>query len=158
MNRQKILGILIFIIFVSIPTAILVYGYNNFYLKTKNFQILNPLGIEISSVSLDKDYINITVYNPNNYSVSLYFVALRMDNNLGATSMALSGDSNIFNNIFTIGPHEKIFLYYKIDPKIDQSIVSVINSVLVYGGYINIVLDYQSLEKKSGTIYYTYKI
>jgi len=137
-----------FLFIVVFVIGYLFYIYSNPTDTENKFNLANPLGLQISYVSIISDTILMTIHNPNNVSVSFIVNIVGLRNDYGSTAaITHGGDIGLIITIPKNGYSSFSIPIYSIDPK---------NVVLQWeklGGNLTISLYYEDINGKlSGII------
>ncbi|BBL45231.1 hypothetical protein MJ1_0052 [Nanobdella aerobiophila] len=139
MDNEKIILNILFIIFIVPALALIYYAYSNYFKESRTVNPENPYGLYISNFIVNNSTIDISVYNPSNNSISIYFTYLALKNSYQSSSIITS----FSGYIYTINPDSSIELSYNyLD---DQDTKAVILQWEKLGGYIYTTLYYSNI-------------
>lgn len=151
-DRKNLYMNILFLAFILPPIFIVSYTYQNYYKKIETSSIANPYGLYIDKYNISSSSIYLSIYNPNNYTVFIYFPDLRISNSLGDSAII---SNRISDNIVTIYPKSNYNFYYT-SLFSNQQYIGVVAPYLKLGGYLIVALDYSAINSSiSGTIVLT---
>ena len=139
MERYKIFINLVFFLIVIPLVFLIVYGYKNIN-KGTFVNLGNPLNLSVRDVYISDTNVEMLLYNPNNFSVSIIINILGFRNMFGSTAVLTSGGD--INIVKTIPPNSYIPLRF------DVFLGDVRRVILQWekgGGYLKVSIYYREI-------------